>query len=156
MIVNLKTGSARIEIYIHSSDGTVPILSLSGMGKAPPVPSSTASSIVPKVAVASVVALACGLVGYNLGSSSEPEVASRRVASSSYVPLPRAPIIAEHIPQAVPQLIPQAVPQLIPQATTQREAAAVLREMGQPPVVTPPPIGPAPASGPSANAFGLE
>ena len=156
MIVNLKTGSARIEIYIRDIDGTAPTLSLSGMKTALPVPSNAASSIVPKVAIASVVALACGLVGYNLGSSGGAEVAGRRVASSSYVPIPRVSTIPEHIAQAVPQLIPQAVPQLIPQAPTQREATAVLREMGHPPVVTPPPVGPAPASGPSANAFGLE
>ena len=138
MIIHLATGQP-VQLHIHTEDGDPPPLIIA----APPAPAAfspanTEPGRTHRLAALALVAATFGLGGYYLAPAS-------RMTSAAPV-LDAGPEVAGIAPSAAPPHVP--IPAVPP---------AFLREMGRPPVLTPPPAAPVPAGQPATgNAFGLE
>ena len=140
MIIHLATGQP-VQLHIHTEDGGQPPLIIAApQAPAASSPVNAAPGRASRLAVLrlALVAAAFGLGGYYLAPAS-------RMTSAAPV-LDAGPEVAGIAPSAAPPHVP--IPAVPP---------AFLREMGRPPVLTPPPAAPVPAGQPATgNAFGLE
>jgi len=137
MIIHLATGQP-VQLHIHAADGGQPPLIIAA-APAPVAssPASTEAGRANRLVALALVAATFGLGGYYLAPASR--------ATSPAPVIAAGPEVASIAPTAAQPRPP--VPAVPP---------AFLREMGRPPLVTPPPAPVSPAGPATGNAFGLE
>lgn len=169
MILHLTPGSTPVEVHVHGEFGETERLTVAPRFDVPasappaaPIPPAPTPGRRWPVAIAPVVALLAGFIGYQVGATS-PRDDVRRLASvkedlrlpqPSYIPAAREPAV--QVARRVPQLEsapagPTEVPSEIAQLLAQRPAVS-------PPVAAAPLPEPRPRPAPPAggNPFGLE